>query len=102
MEANPEEAAASTSPGSCSSSAAASAGRRDPWAFIRQKLSLNLPLGYHFLPTHTELIVHYLRPKLSGVVNDELPLPIFFDEHVIAYRPEDLVGTKLNFSISFL
>ncbi|GJN07770.1 hypothetical protein PR202_ga25630 [Eleusine coracana subsp. coracana] len=57
-------------------------------ALIRQRFSLNLPPGFRFVPTDAELIVHFLRPKLAGEV---LPLPIFFDERILDYHPEQLV-----------
>lgn len=54
------------------------------------KLVLNLPPGYHFLPTDDELVVHYLRPRLAG--NHRLPLPIFVNERILNYHPDVLIG----------
>jgi hypothetical protein len=49
----------------------------------------NLPPGYHFLPTDAELVLHYLRPRLA---NHPLSLPIFFDECILHYHPDRLIG----------
>lgn len=83
----------SGSPGGSSSSPVAAAsdgggGAASP-AFVGPKFSLNLPPGFRFVPTDAELVLHFLRPKLAG---QELPLPIFFDERVLDYHPDQLVG----------
>jgi hypothetical protein len=54
-------------------------------------LELNLPPGYHFLPTDDELVVHYLRPRLANA-NHRLPLPIFVNERILNYHPDILIG----------
>jgi len=55
------------------------------------KLELNLPPGYHFLPTDDELVVHYLRPRLANA-NHRLPLPIFVNERILNYHQDKLIG----------
>jgi len=55
------------------------------------KLELNLPSGYHFLPTDHELVVYYLRPRLADA-NHHLPLPIFVHERILNYHPDILIG----------
>ncbi|KAG0550977.1 hypothetical protein BDA96_01G384200 [Sorghum bicolor] len=54
------------------------------------KLELNLPSGYHFLPTDDELVVYYLRPRLADA-NHHLPLPIFVHERILNYHPDILI-----------
>ncbi|TVU46881.1 hypothetical protein EJB05_06453 [Eragrostis curvula] len=70
--------AAAASPGSAAAAA----------AFVGFKFVLNLPPGYHFVPTDAELIVNFLRPRLE---NQKLPLPIFNDERILDYHPEQLI-----------
>jgi len=71
-------------PSGATASSAASSGLR--------RFVLNLPPGYHFLPTDAELVLHYLRPRLA---NQPLPLPIFIDEHILRYHPSS-VGNELR------
>ncbi|XP_066350563.1 NAC domain-containing protein 2-like [Miscanthus floridulus] len=60
------------------------------------KLELNLPPGYHFLPTDDELVVHYLRPRLANA-NHHLPLPIFVHERILNYHPDKLIEKYRNY-----
>ncbi|KAF8728787.1 hypothetical protein HU200_018066 [Digitaria exilis] len=77
--------AASTSPWpGDASSVSSSSPTSGPRSFVP-----GLPPGYHFFPTHDELVVHYLRPRLAG---QQLQLPIFFDERVLDYHPDRLIG----------
>ncbi|KAL0390526.1 UNVERIFIED_CONTAM: NAC domain-containing protein JA2L [Sesamum calycinum] len=46
-----------------------------------------LPVGYRFLPTDTELIVHYLKRKVN---NQPLPYNTIHTVNVYECRPEDL------------
>nr|CAB3500708.1 unnamed protein product [Digitaria exilis] len=76
--------AASTSPWpGDASSVSSSSPTSGPRSFVP-----GLPPGYHFFPTHDELVVHYLRPRLAG---QQLQLPIFFDERVLDYHPDRLI-----------
>ncbi|RCV44659.1 hypothetical protein SETIT_9G392600v2 [Setaria italica] len=64
-------------------SASTAAACSGPGRFV-----VNLPPGYHFLPTDAELVLHYLRPRLT---NHQLPLPTFFDERILHYHPDRLI-----------
>ncbi|CAN6282885.1 unnamed protein product [Urochloa humidicola] len=80
-------AAASASDAAAWSGASAAASSSSASGLMR-RFVLNLPPGYHFVPTNAELVLHYLRPRLA---NQRLPLPIFFDEHILRYHPDRLV-----------
>ncbi|CAL4931192.1 unnamed protein product [Urochloa decumbens] len=84
----PDAASASTAAWSADAIAAAASfsSASGPGRFV-----LNLPPGYHFLPTNAELVLHYLRPRLA---NHRLPLPIFFDEHILHYHPDRLIAAS--------
>ncbi|CAL4939596.1 unnamed protein product [Urochloa decumbens] len=84
----PDAASASTAAWSADAIAAAASfsSASGPARFV-----LNLPPGYHFLPTNAELVLHYLRPRLA---NHRLPLPIFFDEHILHYHPDRLIAAS--------
>ncbi|KAI3716678.1 hypothetical protein L1987_67715 [Smallanthus sonchifolius] len=51
----------------------------------------SLPIGYRFLPTDEELIVHYLWKKIK---NENLPKNRISDANVYGNHPKDLAGTK--------
>ncbi|KAL0453831.1 UNVERIFIED_CONTAM: NAC domain-containing protein 86 [Sesamum latifolium] len=50
-----------------------------------------LPVGYRFLPTDTELIVHYLKRKVN---NQQLPCNNIHTVNLYELRPEDLCGKE--------
>ncbi|KAL6878303.1 hypothetical protein ACP4OV_012473 [Aristida adscensionis] len=83
-------AAAVGTAGDSSPAAAASA----PASTTAEGFVLNLPPGFHFLPTDAELILDYLRRRLAGLKS---PLPIFIDEHVMDYHPEKLIEKHRNY-----
>nr|CAB3495826.1 unnamed protein product [Digitaria exilis] len=79
-----EAASSSPWPGDATTSVSSSSSPTSgPRSFVP-----DLPPGYHFLPTHDELVVHYLRPRLAG---QQLPLAVFFDERVLDYHPDRLI-----------
>lgn len=86
MEAAASSETAAAAAASETASAAASSGHR-------ARFMLNLPPGYHFCPREDELIVYYLRRKIAGL---PLPLPIFVDERITSYRPEQIIGTYMH------
>ncbi|KAH7854433.1 hypothetical protein Vadar_013773 [Vaccinium darrowii] len=49
--------------------------------------SINLPAGFWFLPTDSELVLHYLRNK---VLNRDLPRNRFGDVNIYKYNPQQL------------
>ncbi|CAN8315946.1 unnamed protein product [Cochlearia groenlandica] len=50
---------------------------------------LRLPQGFRFHPTDEELLVHYLRPKLTGL---PLPASVITDTDIYKSDPWDLPG----------
>ncbi|CAN6306509.1 unnamed protein product [Urochloa humidicola] len=82
------DAAASASTAGAWSGASAAASSSSPASGLMRRFVLNVPPGYHFVPTNAELVLHYLRPRLA---NQRLPLPIFFDEQILRYHPDRLV-----------
>jgi hypothetical protein len=65
----------------------------------QKKSLLNLPTGYHFAPTHEELIIYYLRPKIAGL---SPLLPIFQEKNVIEFGPEEITGTRWSTKVLVL
>ncbi|KAH7849099.1 hypothetical protein Vadar_012912 [Vaccinium darrowii] len=53
----------------------------------KDEYSLNLPAGFWFLPTDSELVFHYLRNK---VLNRDLPSNRFRDVNLYKYNPQQL------------
>ncbi|KAH7855688.1 hypothetical protein Vadar_027681 [Vaccinium darrowii] len=49
--------------------------------------SINVPAGFWFLPTDSELVLHYLRNK---VLNRDLPRNRFRDVNLYKYNPQQL------------
>ncbi|RRT52906.1 hypothetical protein B296_00032202 [Ensete ventricosum] len=56
------------------------------------------PPGFHFVPTDSELICHYLRAKLDG---NDLSYNAFNDVKLYDYHPADLVGTCVVYTHVF-
>ncbi|KAL0428129.1 UNVERIFIED_CONTAM: NAC domain-containing protein 10 [Sesamum latifolium] len=69
-------------------------------AFIREeqypsssRSAMNLPIGYRFLPTDDELIVHYLKRKVYNQPQPYNNIPTF---NLYEFTPENLCGTYLH------
>lgn len=53
----------------------------------------NLPPGFRFHPTDEELVVHYLKKKVTSA---PLPVSIIAEVDLYKFDPWELPGTNIN------
>ncbi|KAA8530429.1 hypothetical protein F0562_005138 [Nyssa sinensis] len=58
--------------------------------------SLNIPSGYKFCPTDTEIVIHYLKRK---ILDQQLPADIIPTADVYSKNPRELPLSKFKYSV---